>query len=106
MRFKGTNTPLPEIVQALNVDALVEGSVHVRQPGSHHNTAREASPEQHFWAESYERDLRDILALQSEVARAIAHEIGVTVTPEESPPHERAPRRPRGPRGLLKGRFS
>jgi tetratricopeptide (TPR) repeat protein len=43
----------------------------------------QAEQERHLWAESYERDLRDILALQSEVARAIAREIKVKLTPQE-----------------------
>jgi TolB-like protein/Flp pilus assembly protein TadD len=84
MQFKGTDQPLPKIAQTLNVDAVVEGSV--RRSGNRVRITTQlvqASPEQHLWAESYERDMQDILALQSEVAQAIAREIRITVTPEE-----------------------
>jgi tetratricopeptide (TPR) repeat protein len=66
------------------VDGIVEGSV-LRVGDRVRITAQliQAEQERHLWAESYERDLRDILALQSEVARAIASEIKATVTPVE-----------------------
>lgn len=84
MRYKGTKKPLPEIARELNVDAVVEGAV-VRSGERVRLTAQliHARTDRHLWAESYERDLRDILALQSEVARAIANKIRVQVTPEE-----------------------
>jgi len=85
MRYKGTGRLVGEIAAELNVDAVVEGSVlcagdRVRI------TAQliQAASDEHLWAESYERDLRDILGLQSEVARAIANEIKVKLTPQES----------------------
>jgi serine/threonine-protein kinase len=82
MRYKGTRKPLPEIARDLNVEAIVEGSV-LRAGDRVRITAQlvEAASDRHLWAESYERDLRDILALQSEVARAIASEIRVTLAP-------------------------
>jgi len=84
MRFKGTTTPLPEIAAELKVDAVVEGSV-VRAGDRVRVTAQliEAETDQHLWAENYERDLTDILSLQGEVARAIAREIQVALTPLE-----------------------
>jgi len=84
MQFKGTEKTLPEIAQQLNVDAVVEGAV-VRAGARVRITAQliRAAPEQHLWAQAYERDLRDIVALQGEVARAIAQEIRIAVTPEE-----------------------
>jgi serine/threonine protein kinase/Tfp pilus assembly protein PilF len=84
MRFKGTTTPLPEIAAELGVDAVVEGSV-VRAGDRVRVTAQliEARTDQHLWAETYERDLTDILSLQGEVARAIAREIQVALTPLE-----------------------
>ena len=84
MRFKGTTTPLPEIAAELNVDAVVEGSV-VRSGDRVRVTAQliDAETDQHLWAENYERDLTDILSLQGEVARAIAREIQVALTPLE-----------------------
>jgi serine/threonine protein kinase/TolB-like protein/Tfp pilus assembly protein PilF len=84
MRYKKTEKPLPQIARELGVDGIVEGSV-LRVGGRVRITAQliQAEQERHLWAESYERDLRDILALQSEVARAIASEIKVKLTPQE-----------------------
>jgi eukaryotic-like serine/threonine-protein kinase len=84
MRYTGTQKSLPEIARELNVDAVIEGTV--QQSGQRIRiTAQliEAATERHLWSESYERDVRDVLALQSEVARAVAREIEVTVTPQE-----------------------
>jgi TolB-like protein/Flp pilus assembly protein TadD len=84
MRYKGSDKPLPEIARELNVDAVVEGTV-VRSGDKVRITAQliEAATDRHLWVESYERDLRDVLALQSEVARAIAREIEVELTSQE-----------------------
>ena len=84
MRYKGTKKPLQEIAQELNVDALVEGTV-LRSGGRVRITAQliQAATDRHLWAEGYERDLRDVLALQSDVASAIANEIRITLTPQE-----------------------
>ena len=86
MRFKGTRPPggLPEIARQLNVDAVVEGSV-LRGGDRVRITAQliDARADRHLWAESYERDLRDILALQSEVAAAIANKIQGALAPQE-----------------------
>jgi eukaryotic-like serine/threonine-protein kinase len=84
MRYKNTNRPLPEIGQTLHVDAVVEGSV--QRVGDHVKiTARlvQASADQELWARSYDQDPRDILTLQSEVARAIANEVQIKLTPQE-----------------------
>ncbi len=84
MRYKDTEKSLPEIARELDVDAIVEGSV-IRADGRVRITAQliEARTDRHLWANSYDRDLRDILALQSEVAGAIAREIEVSVAPDE-----------------------
>ncbi len=84
MQYKKAKKPLPQIARELNVDAIVEGSV-TRSGNRVRITAQliEAKKDRHMWAESYERDMRDILALQSEVARAIAREIKIQVTPQE-----------------------
>ncbi len=84
MRYKGMEKPLPEIARELNVDAVVEGSV-LRVGDRVRITAQliAAATDRHLWASSYERDLRDVLALQGEVARAIVGEIGVRLTPQE-----------------------
>jgi len=84
MHFKGTKETLPEIGRDLNVDAVVEGSI-TRSENRVRITAQliEAPNDRHLWAKSYVRDLRDVLALQDEVARDIAEEIRIKLTPEE-----------------------
>ncbi len=84
MRYNQTDKPLPQIARELNVDTVVEGSV-LRSGERVRITAQliDAAKDQHLWAESYERDLRDVLTLQSEVAGAIAREIKVKLTPQE-----------------------
>jgi TolB-like protein/Tfp pilus assembly protein PilF len=84
MRLKGTDRSIPEIARLLNVDAVVEGSV-LRAGDRVRITAQliDGPTDRPLWADSYERELRDILTLQSDVARAIAREIRVTLTPPE-----------------------
>ncbi len=84
MCYRDTDKSLPQIALELNVQAVVEGSV-LRAGDRVRITAQliNAATDQHLWAESYERDLGDVLALQSEVARAIAQEIRVKLTPQE-----------------------
>ncbi|UCE39868.1 MAG: protein kinase [Candidatus Aminicenantes bacterium] len=84
MQYKDTTKPLPEIARELGVDAVVEGSVMVSQQRVLVSVQLiEARTDRNIWSNSYERDLRDILALQSELARAIAREIKIVVTPAE-----------------------
>jgi TolB-like protein/DNA-binding winged helix-turn-helix (wHTH) protein/Tfp pilus assembly protein PilF len=84
MRYQGTQKSTPEIARELNVDAVVEGSVQMSD-GHVLITAEliDGSTDRHLWAKSYERGVRDALALQNEVAQAIASEINVRLTPEE-----------------------
>jgi len=84
MLYKGTKKSLPQIARELQVDGVVEGSV-IRVGNRVRITAQliRAPTDVHLWAKSYERDLGDALALQDEVARAIADEIRVKVTPEQ-----------------------
>jgi len=84
MRYKDSGKPLPEIGRELGVDAIVEGSV-LRAGDQVRITAQliHASSDSHLWAESYARDFKDVLSLQSEVAQAIAREVKARVTPEE-----------------------
>jgi len=84
MHYKGTTKTVPEIARELGVDGIVEGSV-MRAGERVRITAQliHAASDRHLWAHSYERDLRDVLGLQSEVARAIAREIQVKLTPRE-----------------------
>ncbi len=84
MRYKDTDKSIPEIAEELGVDAVIEGSV-LRAGDSVRVTAQliEASTDQYLWADNFDRELRDILTLYSDVARAIAQEIEIAVTPEE-----------------------
>jgi TolB-like protein/DNA-binding winged helix-turn-helix (wHTH) protein/Flp pilus assembly protein TadD len=84
MVYKGARKPLPQIARELNVDAVVEGTV-LRSGDQVRITAQliEASTDKHLWSESYEGELRDTLALQNTVARAIADQIRINVTPQE-----------------------
>jgi len=84
MPYKGKRKPMSQIARELNVDAVVEGTV-MRSGDRVRITAQliEAPKDRHLWAETYERDLRDILALQDEVARTIATEVKITLTPPE-----------------------
>ncbi len=84
MSYKGTHKSLGAIAGELNVDAVVEGTV-LRAGNRVRVTAQllRASPERHLWADSYQGDLTDVFSLQDRVARSIAREIRVTLTPEE-----------------------
>jgi TolB-like protein/Tfp pilus assembly protein PilF len=84
MTYKGTKKTLPEIAHELGVDAIVEGSV-VRERNQVRITAQliDARTDVHIWAHNYVRDLTSVLALQGEVAQAIADEISIKMTPQE-----------------------
>jgi len=108
MRFKDTNLSLPEIAKTLHVDAIVEGSV-IREGSRIRVTAQliRGSTDEHFWSETYDRELREVLALESDVAQSIARKVEVTVTGKE---HERLsiarPISPEVYENYLKGRFA
>jgi TolB-like protein/DNA-binding winged helix-turn-helix (wHTH) protein/Tfp pilus assembly protein PilF len=84
-RYKESKQSLPEIARELGVDAVIEGTV-MRSENRVRITAQliDARTDQHLWAEAYERDFRDILNLQSEVAQEIAGQVGVNLTVVES----------------------
>jgi len=84
MRFKDTKLSAPEIAKTLGVDALVEGSV-IREGNRIrvHAQLIRAGTDEHFWSEEYDRELQDVLALQSEVAQAIAEKVKVSITGQE-----------------------
>jgi len=84
MRYKGTQKSVPEIARELDVDAVVEGSVE-REGGRVRITAQlvQGPTDTHLWAKGYERDFRDSLRLQDEVAQAIVDEIQLKLTPQE-----------------------
>ena len=107
MRFKGSDKPLPEIARDLHVDGIVEGSALLAGGRVRITvTLIEAATDRSLWAKSYERELTDILTLQSEVARAIAEEVRVQVTPEERTRLEpKGPVNPAAHVAYLQGRF-
>jgi TolB-like protein/Flp pilus assembly protein TadD len=108
MQFKNPRISVPEIARLLHVDAIVEGSV-MRQGNRIRVTAQliRGATDEHFWSETYDRELRDVFAVQSELAQAIAEKIQVTVTGAE---HARlTAARPVAPEvyeNYLKGRFA
>jgi TolB-like protein/DNA-binding winged helix-turn-helix (wHTH) protein/Tfp pilus assembly protein PilF len=107
MPFKGVRKPLPQIARELNVDAVVEGTV-LRSDKQVRITAQliRAPADKHLWAESYEGDVRDTLALQKKVARAIAEQIRIKVTPqEETVLHSVKVVNPEAYENYLKGRY-
>ena len=84
MQYKGAHKLLPEIAKELNIDAVVEGTV--ARSGDHVRiTAQliEVHTDKHLWAQSYEGEMRDIMGLQNQVARAIADQIRVKLTPQQ-----------------------
>jgi tetratricopeptide (TPR) repeat protein len=107
MHYKGSNKPLPEIANELKVDGIIEGSVlragdRVRISGQLVNAASDTD----MWAKSYEGDLRDVLRLQGEIARAIADEVKANVSPDVKARFANARLvDPRAHEAYLKGRF-
>ena len=84
MRFKNPQLSVPEIARILHVDAIVEGSV--ARDGDHIRVTAElirGATDGHFWSQTYDREQRDVLSLQSELAQAIADKVEVTVTGQE-----------------------
>lgn len=82
MHYRGSGKPLPAIARELNVDAVVDGSVLRSGDRIRINVELvQAGIDEHLWSNSYEKDLRDVFVLQTEVAQRIADEIRVTLTP-------------------------
>ena len=106
LRYKHSTKPLPEIARELNVDAIVEGSV-LRGGERVRITAQliHAASDTHLWAESYERALSDVLALQSEVGRAISGEIHGVLTPGETAKKAARQVNPAAYDATLRGRY-
>jgi len=107
MQFKGASKTLPQIGRELGVDTIVSGSV-TRSADRVRVTAQlvDARSDQHLWAASYERDLGDVLDLQSEIARAIADEIRVQLTPAQQGALARVHHvDPRAEEAYLRGRY-
>ncbi|MGD8866426.1 MAG: protein kinase [Gemmatimonadales bacterium] len=85
MRYRDTELSVPEIAEQLGVDAVVEGSVF-REGDSLAITAQliAASPERHLWADTYRRGVGGVFEVASQVARSVAEEIEITLTPAEA----------------------
>jgi len=86
MQYKGTHKKMSEIAKELNVDAAIEGAV-LRSGERVRITAQlvEAASDRHLWAQTYERDLRDVLVLQDELAQTIARQVQIKLSLQEQP---------------------
>src|SRR5205823_7358742 len=84
MRFKGSTDSIPEIARQLGVDAVIEGAVQ-RSDGRIRITTQliPASSNAPIWSQSYERELTDVLKLESDLAQAIINEVHAKLTPLE-----------------------
>ena len=107
MRFKNSQLAVPEIAKALRVDAIVEGSViRERNRIRVHAQLIRAATDEHFWSEAYDREFRDVLTLQSEVAQTVAQQIQLQLTPEQHAQlRSTPPVNPDAYEAYLKGRF-
>lgn len=107
MDFKHSKKRLPEIASELNVDAVVQGSV--LRTGDHVRiTAQllDAREDRHLWAASYERELTDVLELQDQLARSIADQINLKLSPAKGAmPTARRPTNPAAYDALLTGKY-
>ena len=107
MAYKHAHKPLPQIARELNVDAVVEGTV-LRSGDQVRITAQliEAAADKHLWSRSYEGELRNTLALQNQVASAIADQIRISLNPQEQAALKTAKVvDPEAYQSYLKGRF-
>jgi TolB-like protein/DNA-binding winged helix-turn-helix (wHTH) protein len=86
MQYKKVHRPLADVARELGVDGILEGSVERSGTRVHINTQLIYAPQdRHLWAESYDRDLNDLTSMQSELARAIARQVGLTTSPAPLP---------------------
>jgi TolB-like protein/DNA-binding winged helix-turn-helix (wHTH) protein/tetratricopeptide (TPR) repeat protein len=107
MRYRNSNQPLPEIARELGVEGIIEGSI-LRSGDKVRITAQliYAPQDRNIWAQSYERDLRDVLALQSTVASSIVNGIRVQMTPvEQTQLHSSRPVNLKAHEAYLQGRY-
>ena len=80
-RYKGTKKPIPEIARVLKVDGIIEGTLQWERGTFRMNVQLVHASDRHVWAESYRRDLRDVLVLQEELAETIARQVRVASSP-------------------------
>jgi TolB-like protein/tetratricopeptide (TPR) repeat protein len=107
MQFKGTRKSVPAIGRELNVDAVIEGSV-LRSADKVRVTIQliRAATDEHLWAGTYDRELRDVLALQSDVTGGIARHVEAAVAGRQSLPVTPRTVAPDVYEAYLKGRFA
>ncbi|RPI24584.1 MAG: hypothetical protein EHM61_16710 [Acidobacteria bacterium] len=107
MGYKASTLPISAIARQLKVDALIEGSVMpVGQRVRITAQLIDGRTDRHLWSETYEREYKDILILQKEVARAVVEEIRTTLTPEEEQKLAKAePVNPGAYQAYVKGRY-
>jgi TolB-like protein/Tfp pilus assembly protein PilF len=82
--FKGSERPLRDLTDLLGVDAVLEGSV--LRAGDRIRVVAQlvrVEPEEHLWAGAYDRDVRDVFAMYSEISRAVSSEVAAKLTGEE-----------------------
>jgi TolB-like protein/DNA-binding winged helix-turn-helix (wHTH) protein/Tfp pilus assembly protein PilF len=107
IQYKNTHKTMPQIARELNVDAVVEGTV--LRDGNRVRIRTQlvyAPADRHIWAQAYERDLKDVLTLQANLAQDIAHEIQIKLTTQEEATLTAArPVNPEAHELYLKGRF-
>jgi serine/threonine-protein kinase len=85
MKYKDTTLTLPEVARELNVDAILEGSALLIGNRVRVNAQLiRARDEETLWSNSFDRDLEDVLKLQSELAKTVAREVAIQVTPGEA----------------------
>lgn len=106
MHYKGKTKPLPDIASELKVDGVVEGTVQrsgdrvlVRAQLIH------AASDTHLWVQTYERDVKDVLSMQSEIAQAIAREVQAKTSSNPPPATAQRPVRPKAFDEYLQGRY-
>jgi TolB-like protein/DNA-binding winged helix-turn-helix (wHTH) protein/Tfp pilus assembly protein PilF len=107
MAYKGTHKTLSQIASELNVDAVVEGTV-LRVGNRVRITAElvQVSTDRHLWADTYESQMEDVLALQNRVSSAIVNEIRINLTPEDQERLAKTPAiAPEAYENYLKGRY-
>jgi TolB-like protein/DNA-binding winged helix-turn-helix (wHTH) protein len=107
MQYKGTKKSVLQIARELNVDAVVEGSI-IRASEQVRISVQliDGRTDRHLWADSYQREMRGILSLQDDVAKAIAGEVKVQLTPREEKLLASArPVNPEAHEAYLKGRY-
>jgi TolB-like protein/Tfp pilus assembly protein PilF len=106
-RYRDTDKPMPQIARELGVEGLIEGSV-LRDGDQVRVTVQliHGPSDRHLWADSYQRELRGILALQGEIAGAVAREIEIALTPAEATRMAHTPLvNPEAHEAYLRGQF-